>query len=74
MALNVERLRELVIELGISYSELAEKTKMSKTQISRLVNGNVDKVRPMTISKLCSGLGVSYKELYIKEEPKSERS
>ena len=72
MSINIERLKEIVIEKGISYTQLAEMTGVSKTQISRLISGNVDKVRPTTISKLSIALGVSYKEIYIKEESKSE--
>ena len=72
MAINIERLKEIVIEKGISYTELAEMAGVSKTQISRLISGNVDNVRPTTISKISNGLGVSYKELYIKEVKDSE--
>lgn len=72
MAINIDRLKEIVIEKGISYAELAESTGMSKTQISRIVGGVVNKVRPTTISKISNALGVSYKELYIKEENKGE--
>lgn len=72
MAINIEKLNEIIVDSKISYTELAEKTGMSKTQISRIVNGHVDKLRPTTIGKICSVLNISCKDLRVKEEPKSE--
>ena len=68
MSLNVERLNELLIEKKLNYSELAEKAKMSKTQISRIVNKNEPKVQLKTISALSEALEVPYKELYIADK------
>lgn len=62
MAINIEKLKEIMIEKGLSYTELSEITGVSKVQIHRLFKGDVEKTTLKTISKLSKGLGVSYKE------------
>ena len=65
MPINVQRLKELVIERGISYTELSKKSNISKTQISRIINSDgTKKVRPTTIKLLADSLKVNYKELW----------
>lgn len=68
MPLNVDRLNELLVEKNLNYSELAEKAKISKTQVSRIVNKKEPKVQLKTISALCTALDVPFKELYTKGE------
>ena len=63
MLLNVNRLIELVIEKGMSYTELAIESKISKTQISRIVNSTKPNVRNTTIKSLADSLGVECKEI-----------
>lgn len=58
MALDIEKLRELVIESGLSYSELSEKSGISKTHISRIINLEVKNVRTKTIKALCDALEI----------------
>lgn len=66
MPLNVEKLNELLVEKNLNYSELAEKAKISKTQISRIINKKEPKVQLKTIGALCKALEVSFNELYIR--------
>ena len=66
--MDVERLKELLIEEGLNYSDLAEKAEISKTQVYRIVNKSNPKIQIKTISALSKALGVSYKELYVSDE------
>lgn len=69
MAINKDKLIDLVIKNQMTYSELADKSNISKSQISKILNDSSgSKVRTDTIGKLASALGVNYKELLIKEE------
>lgn len=69
MGIDREKLKELVIKNQMTYTDLANKTNISKSQISKIFNGDESsKVRTDTIGKLASALGVNYKELLIKEE------
>jgi len=64
MAVDRDKLRELIINNQMTYTDLANKTNISKSQISKIFNGNEDsKVRTDTIGKLASALGVDYKEI-----------
>lgn len=64
MAIDREKLKELVIKNQMTYSDLADKSKVSKSQISKILNGDESsKVRTDTIGKLASALGVDYKEI-----------
>ncbi|NMF06298.1 helix-turn-helix domain-containing protein [Clostridium beijerinckii] len=64
MAIDRDKLKELVIKNQMTYSDLADKAKISKSQISKILNGDESsKVRTDTIGKLASALGVDYKEI-----------
>lgn len=64
MAIDRDKLKELVIKNQMTYSDLADKSKISKSQISKILNGDESsKVRTDTIGKLASALGVDYKEI-----------
>ena len=69
MAIDKDKLRDLVIKKQMTYSDLADKANISKSQISKILNGDESsKVRTDTIGKLSSALGVDYKEILKVEE------
>lgn len=69
MSIDRGKLKDLVIKRQMTYSDLAEKANMSKSQISKIVNGEEgSKVRTDTIGKLASALGVDYKEILKENE------
>lgn len=64
MPINKEKLRNLVIKNEMSFSKLAEVSKVSKAQISRIMSDNSSsKVRTDTLGKIANALNVDYKEL-----------
>ena len=67
MSINVRRLKEIIIEKGLSCSELAAITGVSKAQIYRLLKGEVEKTTLKTISKISKGLGIAYTDI-VKED------
>ena len=69
MVIDRDKLRELVIKNQMTFTDLANKTNISISQISKIFNGNEDsKLRTDTIGKLASALGVDYKEILKREE------
>lgn len=69
MAIDKDKLRDLVIKKQMTYSDLADKANISKSQISKILNGDESsKVRTDTIGKLASALGVDYKEILKRDE------
>ncbi|AIY80163.1 helix-turn-helix family protein [Clostridium botulinum 202F] len=69
MAIDRDKLKGLVIKNQMTYSDLANKAKISKSQISKILNGDdSSKVRTDTIGKLASALGVDYKEILKGDE------
>lgn len=67
MTINIAKLREIMIEKGLGYTDLSEITGISRVQICRLFKGNVEKTTLKTISKLSKGLEISYKE-FVEED------
>lgn len=68
MPINREKLRDLLVERKMTYSELSEKSEVSKAQISRIMNEETSsKVRTKTLGKIAEALEVDYRELL--EEP-----
>jgi DNA-binding Xre family transcriptional regulator len=63
MRINIEKLTDLMIKKGMSYTDLSNKTKLSKTQIWRIFNVEDTKTRLTTISTLSKVLEVDYKEI-----------
>lgn len=64
MALDKDKLMELLIKNNLNYSKLADNANISKSQISRILNGTgSSKVRTDTIGKLAKALNVDYKKL-----------
>lgn len=69
MAVDRDKLKDLVIKNQMTYSDLAQKANISKSQISKILNGDdSSKLRTDTIGKLASALGVDYKEILKDKE------
>ena len=68
MPIDITKINNIIIKKGFSYSDLAKKSGISRTQISRIINSNKNtKSNLKTIGKISNALGVDYKEI-IKEE------
>lgn len=57
------RIMELVHENGITLNQLAERSGLSASSITRTVktNSNVSNTTTGTVLKMCSGLGIPFK-------------
>jgi len=66
MEINLDKVTNLMVQKGMSYTDLANKSKLSKTQIWRIFNQKNPKTRLKTISLLSKALNVDYKEI-VKE-------
>ena len=63
-----KKMNKLLALKGFNYTDLAKKSGISRTQISRIINSNKNtKSNLKTIGKISNALGVDYKEI-IKEE------
>ena len=60
------RIMELVHENGITLNQLAERSGLSASSITRTVkaNSSVNNTKTGTILKMCSGLGISFKDFW----------
>lgn len=63
MEINLDKITNLMVEKGMSYTDLANESKLSKTQIWRIFNQKNPKTRLKTISMLSKALNVDYKEI-----------
>lgn len=63
MKVDVRKINELMVKQGLSFTELSEKSGISKQHISRIINLKVEKVRNKTIKSLADALSVDYKEI-----------
>jgi transcriptional regulator with XRE-family HTH domain len=66
LKVNIEKLNWIRIEQGLSITALAEKAKMSKATVSKVLRNDVE-ARPYTIGKIAIALEISAKELYIQK-------
>ena len=51
------RIKEALAERNMLQKELAERTRIAESQISRMVNNKLTRVDLATIERLCAGLG-----------------
>lgn len=58
------RIKELREGLGITQTELAVKSGISRTTLNRLESGQIKVTTTRTLSKLASALGVCVEELF----------
>lgn len=67
MPINVNKVKEIMIENGITPGDLAKGMKVSQSRVSRILKGEVSSSRIKTIHSLATALGVKPKEI-LKEE------
>lgn len=58
MTISVKKITDLMLQKGLNYSDLSERSKISKPHISRIMNLRTKKVRIKTIKAIADGLGV----------------
>lgn len=63
-------LEELIIQKGISKTQLSYRSKISHTQINRFCKGDAVRIDFNTIARLCYALDCKVSELIIYEPPK----
>lgn len=63
MPIDITKINNIIIEKGLSYSDLAEKSGISRTQISRIINSKNTRCRTKTISKLIKALDIDYEDI-----------
>ena len=66
-------LEELIIQKGISKTQLSYRSKISHTQINRFCKGDAVRIDFNTIARLCYALDCKVSELIIYEPPKGLR-
>ncbi len=64
-------LEELIIQKGISKTQLSYRSKISHTQINRFCKGDAVRIDFNTIARLCYALDCKVSELIIYEPPTS---
>ena len=65
MPIDKIKLTEAMIEKEMNMSDLAKKSEVSKSQISRLMKEDTKKIRLDTLGKIANALEIDYKALYI---------
>lgn len=60
---TIDKVKQLMSDLKISQTELAERTGLKQPNINRILSGK-QSMQPRTLEKLANGLGVSVWELY----------
>lgn len=63
MEINTDKLIEIIINKGLTFSELSEKTGLTNTVISRLVNKKTKKANIKTISKIVKALDIKFEDI-----------
>lgn len=59
-----ERLRNLRIARGLSQKQLAKRSQVHYTSISKIENATLRYISHTTMQKMCHGLGISFEELW----------
>lgn len=68
MPIDKIKLTEAMIEKEMNMSDLAKKSEVSKSQISRLMKEDTKKIRLDTLGKIANALEIDYKALLKDEE------
>ena len=71
MPIDKIKLTEAMIEKEMNMSDLAKKSEVSKSQISRLMKEDTKTIRLDTVGKIAKALDVDYKDI-LKEEKLSQ--
>lgn len=61
------RIRELRESAGITQTELAQKSGISRTTLNRMESGQIKVTTTRTLSKLASALGVCVEDLFCRQ-------
>ena len=67
MALDVVKLRNLMLEKEINQADIANKTNLNKATLSKILSGKVERPNIKTVGKICNCLGICVEEI-MKEE------
>ena len=68
MPIDKIKLTEAMIEKEMNMSDLAKKSEVSKSQISRLMKEDTKKIRLDTLGKIANAFEIDYKALLKDEE------
>lgn len=60
----VERFRELCLERGIKFNELATSSGVTPSTVYSMMDNRRKDVSVVTVKKLCDGLGISIPEFF----------
>ena len=68
MPINKDKLASVMIDKQINISDLSEKSNVSKSQLSRIVNGKTKKVGMSTLGKISKALEINYQDILDEEK------
>lgn len=67
MPININKVKEIMLEKGMAQNDLAEKMNLSKSRVSRILNDEASSSQIKTIHSLAIALGVKPKDI-LKED------
>ena len=70
MPINKDKLASVMIDKQINISDLSEKSNVSKSQLSRIVNGKTKNVGMSTLGKISKALEINYQDILDEEKEK----
>ena len=70
MSINKDKLASVMIDKQINISDLSKKSNVSKSQLSRIVNGKTKKVGMSTLGKISKALEINYQDILDEEKEK----
>jgi predicted XRE-type DNA-binding protein len=53
----LKRLRKIVLDLGLTHAEVAQRARSSRTRVTSILNGNLDNVSSDLLIRLLAALG-----------------
>ncbi len=71
MELDINKVNKVMLDNGMFQKDLAEKSKIQESTLSKILNGKVSKPNRKTIHSIAKGLNVSPSEI-VKEMNKDE--
>lgn len=72
MPINIEKVKELMLENGLNQKDLADKAEMSPCRISEILSGKTSTSRIKTVHSIAKALDVKPKELLLKDGETNE--
>lgn len=61
--INVDKLISIIVQKGITYTELSNMTGIDKAVISRILNKKTKRTKPKTIFKIINALGIKFEDI-----------